>query len=100
MISHNICFHGEIRKKFNTVWLKKVPPYLELWVYTVCSGLVVEIIWVNMLVVAFIQAPCLLLAALWVNFSADDILKYFFFIFLRKHDLTVHANCLQWRQFA
>ena len=23
---------------------------------------------------------------------------YFFFIFPRKHDLTFHANCLQWRQ--
>ena len=32
--------------------------------------------------------------------SADDILKYFFLIFPRKQDLTFHANCLQWRQFA
>ena len=29
--------------------------------------------------------------ALWVNSSADDILKYF--IFPRKQDLTFHANC-------
>ena len=35
---------------------------------------------------------------LWVN-SADDK-DYFFLIFPRKLDLTFHANCLQWRQFA
>ena len=49
-----------------------------------------------------------------VKFSADNILKllffFFFFIFPWKHilafhtncqqDLTFHASCLQWRQFA
>ena len=43
-------------------------------------------------------------SALWVKFSADDILKVFFLCFLlifpRKQDLTFHANCLQLRQFA
>ena len=35
--------------------------------------------------------------ALWVKFSADDILKYFslFFFIPKKQDLTLHANCLQ-----
>ena len=38
--------------------------------------------------------------ALRVKSSADNILKCFFLIFLRKQDLIFHANCLQWRQFA
>ena len=39
--------------------------------------------------------------ALRVKFSADDILNFFFLIFFfRKLDLTFHANCLHWRQFA
>ena len=29
MSTHNICFHGEIRKNFNSFWLKIVP-HLEL----------------------------------------------------------------------
>ena len=33
-------------------------------------------------------------------FLADDILKYFFLIFPHKTELTFHAKCLQWRQFA
>ena len=37
--------------------------------------------------------------SLWVNFSADDILKYFL-IFPRKQNLAFHANCLQWQQFS
>ena len=31
---------------------------------------------------------------------ADDILKDVSYLFFRKQDLTFHANCLQWRQFA
>ena len=38
--------------------------------------------------------------ALWVKFTGDNILKYFFLIFPRKQDLTFYANCLHWRQFA
>ena len=34
--------------------------------------------------------------ALWVKFSADDILKYFFYFFLRKQDMILHSNCLRW----
>ena len=30
--------------------------------------------------------------ALWVKSSADDILKYFFLFFSRKHDLTFHVK--------
>ena len=32
--------------------------------------------------------------ACWVKKSADNILKYFFLVFLEKKDLTLHANCL------
>ena len=32
--------------------------------------------------------------ALWVKFSADDVLKYLLLIFLRKQDPTFLANCL------
>ena len=39
-------------------------------------------------------------AALWVKFSADDILEIFFLIFPRKQDMTFHANCFLRRQFA
>ena len=40
----------------------------------------------------------LTLSMLWAN-SADDKLIFFFLIFPRKQDLTVHANCLLRRQF-
>ena len=36
MSTHNICFHGEVRKKFNTVGLYKAP-YRELMVYSLDS---------------------------------------------------------------
>ena len=32
--------------------------------------------------------------------SADDKLAIFFLFFPEKKDLTFHANCLQWRQYA
>ena len=32
--------------------------------------------------------------ALWINFSAGDLFKYFFPIFQRKQDLAFHPNCL------
>ena len=51
--------------------------------------------WKQLLAVGLLKFPFF---ALWVKFSADDILKYFFSP--RKQDLTFHANCLQWRKFA
>ena len=33
-------------------------------------------------------------------FQRHDKLVIFFLFFLRKQDLTFHANCLHWRQFA
>ena len=36
---------------------------------------------------------------LWVD-SADDKLMAFILNFPGKQDLTFHANCLHWRQFA
>ena len=40
------------------------------------------------------------ITACWVKNSADDILKYFFFlIFPGQQDLTLHANCLLRRHF-
>ena len=38
--------------------------------------------------------------AIWVKFSAGDIVKYVFLISPKKQDLTFHANSLHWKQFA
>ena len=37
--------------------------------------------------------------ALWVKFSADNILKYFSY-FSQKTESDISYNCLHWRQFA
>ena len=67
-------------------------------VLTICSGLSVLILRVYMLVGDFFIYFIYVIVvgeslALWVNFSADDILKYFL-ILTRKQDLTLHANFL------
>ena len=71
-----------------------------LWhlVNTVCSGLSVPIITWHNYSLSMLWVLIWFLA-LWVKFSAADILKYFSY-FPRKQILTFHANCLQWRQFA
>ena len=51
-------------------------------------------------VICWFCADCLNFTILWTNSADDKLMIFFLFLFLRKYDLTCHANCLHWRQFA
>ena len=60
--------------------------------------IIIIVVVVDDLVVVVVFKNYLTFITLWAN-SADD--KFMIFsCFPRKQDLTFHANCLHWRQFA
>ena len=69
---------------------------------TVCSGLSVP--YLGLLRYRSVQGlPCLLFTWQFFNLYHSVLIQQmilFFFIFHRQQDLTFHANCLHWRQFA
>ena len=69
---------------------------------TVCSGLSVP--YLGLLCYrSFLGLPCLHFTQQFFNLYHSVLIQQmilFFFIFHRQQDLTFHANCLHWRQFA